>query len=143
MHHEYGIVFSGGGALGAWEVGCYEAILSRHNSVGPRIVTGASAGAINAVGVCAGMLPKQLKDIWSALSNDSVFRSRVGSRKVAAFVWNSIKKRSAVEALNNVFCDVSSILSNDPLLNTVTEFCKATFRLFCKAKCRVQFLSPI
>jgi predicted acylesterase/phospholipase RssA len=133
MAHEYGIVFSGGGALGAWEAGCYETILSRHNALGPRIVTGASAGAINAVGICAGMPPQQLKDTWSALSNDSVYRSRLSSRKVAAFLWSSICKGSIFEAFNKTFNNVSSILSTDPLIVTLTGILQGYFQNFLQS----------
>jgi predicted acylesterase/phospholipase RssA len=134
MTHEYGIVFSGGGRseLGRSDV-MRRFFLGTMQSAHD-IVTGASAGAINAVGVCAGMLPKQLKDTWSALSNDSVFRARVGSGKVAALIWNSIKKRSVVEALNSAFCDVSSILSNDPLLDTLTKILQGYFQNFLQSK---------
>jgi predicted acylesterase/phospholipase RssA len=72
----YGIVFSGGGALGAWEVGCYDAIKGRHGGKSPVVTTGASAGALNAVGVCAGMQPRQLQDLWARISPEDVYRFR-------------------------------------------------------------------
>src|SRR5689334_13235647 len=72
----YGIVFSGGGALGAWEVGCYDAIKGRHGGSAPAVVTGASAGALNAVGACAGMPPPQLQRLWTNINSQDVYRFR-------------------------------------------------------------------
>ncbi|MHB8270460.1 patatin-like phospholipase family protein [Bradyrhizobium sp.] len=72
----YGIVFSGGGALAAWEVGCYRAIRAHHDDTPPAIVSGASSGALNAAGVCIGMQPATLKDVWARMKNADVYRAR-------------------------------------------------------------------
>lgn len=90
---EYGIVFSGGGALGAWEVGALQPIFDFHGGKWPRVVTGASAGALNAAGLCAGLTPDDLAREWAALKNDDVFTQGIKVRKSAAQVaghegWN-------------------------------------------------------
>ena len=56
----YGVVFSGGGALGAWEVGCLHSLLRRHETKYPLVVAGASAGALNAAGLALGMTVGEL-----------------------------------------------------------------------------------
>jgi len=83
----YGIVFSGGGALGAWEVGCYDAIRAHHKGTPPVIVTGASAGALNAVGVCAGMLSPQLQDLWAGITPKDVFQFRFSKKDIARILF--------------------------------------------------------
>ena len=63
------IVFSGGGAYGAYEVGVLKA-LAKTSWAGPQIVSGASAGAFNAAllaGAPEGDLPgaaRLLEDVW-------------------------------------------------------------------------------
>lgn len=73
---EYAIVFSGGGALGAWEVGCLKAVVAHHKGRLPSIVTGASAGAINAAGVCAGLTAEDLHKLWRNLKKPDVYSPR-------------------------------------------------------------------
>jgi predicted acylesterase/phospholipase RssA len=87
----YGIVFSGGGALGSWEVGCYDAIRSRHGGSPPIIVTGASAGALNAVGACAGMQPPQLLKLWSDIRPDDVYKPRFTRWDIATILGKAIR----------------------------------------------------
>ncbi|MEA3245769.1 MAG: patatin-like phospholipase family protein, partial [Gemmatimonadota bacterium] len=70
----YGIVFSGGGALGAWEVGCLERLVAHHGGAYPSVVTGASAGAINAAGVALGMTAADLRLAWAEMRPEDVFR---------------------------------------------------------------------
>jgi hypothetical protein len=97
-------------------------------------VTGASAGAINAVGICAGMLPQQLKDTWADLTNDRIYKSRLGSRKLATFLWSSVQKRSLFEAFNTTFDNISSVLSTDPLRLTLTNILQGYFSNFQQSK---------
>ena len=73
----YGIVFSGGGALGAWEVGAYRAIRLQHGT-DPTVVSGASAGALNAVAICAGMSADCLEKTWTELQVDKIYRNNFG-----------------------------------------------------------------
>lgn len=74
----YGIVFSGGGALGSWEVGCYDAITARHGGQAPIVATGASAGALNAAGVCASINAVDLAALWASITPNDVCRSKMG-----------------------------------------------------------------
>src|ERR1700722_7474751 len=91
VENEYAVVFSGGGAFGAWEVGAYDEILSRHHGHPPTIVTGASAGALNAAAICAGVSPADLQKLWTGLTPDKVYRSQV---RVRDFLKAVIRQRS-------------------------------------------------
>jgi len=71
-------VLSGGGSLGAVQVGMLQALAERR--VTPDLLVGTSAGALNAVFVAAhGMSPGSLKTLaatWGALRRDDVFPLR-------------------------------------------------------------------
>jgi len=62
----YAVVFSGGGALGSWEVGCYRALLTHHGGELPACVTGASAGALNAAAITSGMSADEIAEAQAA-----------------------------------------------------------------------------
>src|SRR5262249_9947812 len=67
------IVFSGGGAKGAWEAGVAAALIER--GVPVRVVAGSSAGALNAVMVADGRLDR-LESLWRSLTRDQVYSLR-------------------------------------------------------------------
>lgn len=68
----YCVVFSGGGALGSWELGAYEHL---RNVIGkdPRTILGASAGALNVGGIATGYTLEELKNLWR-LDRRDVYR---------------------------------------------------------------------
>ncbi|MEN8185429.1 MAG: patatin-like phospholipase family protein, partial [Myxococcota bacterium] len=66
-----GLVLSGGGARGAFQVGVVEQLLRDERfAAGPRVVSGTSAGAINAALIAAGKSPRQLMEFWNGLADD-------------------------------------------------------------------------
>ncbi|HEU4725421.1 MAG TPA: patatin-like phospholipase family protein [Candidatus Eisenbacteria bacterium] len=81
------VILSGGGALGAYEVGVLRAI--RRVGLEPAIVAGASAGALNAVcWVAAGLATSQLEDVWRKIEPATIgFRwSTLAGRAAGAFL---------------------------------------------------------
>src|SRR5262245_48765784 len=73
------LVFSGGGARGAYQVGFLRLLAREFPDVVPGIVTGVSAGGINAAVLAAWQesFPKKiekLSDLWAGLRTDDVFR---------------------------------------------------------------------
>lgn len=87
--HDLALVMSGGGARAAYQVGCLRAIARRSPALSFPILTGVSAGAINAgflasrSGILAAKIP-ELVDLWSTLEPERVFR--VGSIALAGNV---------------------------------------------------------
>ncbi len=80
------LVMSGGGARAAYQVGLLRWLARRHPNLRIPIVTGVSAGAINAAFLAAhteSFLERveQLSELWSHLTTDQVFR--VGSFSLA------------------------------------------------------------
>lgn len=67
------LVFSGGGAKGAYEAGVAHAFLSSRIPIG--LVAGTSAGALNASMVAAGQVD-DLQAVWQSLSNERLFQLR-------------------------------------------------------------------
>src|SRR3712207_5353872 len=109
----YAIVFSGGGALGAWEVGCFKTIMRHHNEL-PAIVTGASAGALNAAGICARLSPSELENLWCTLRPEEVYSRALRVRTVLchlpALAVGLVRRRSLSWALNRMFAETVSLL---------------------------------
>ena len=73
------IVLDGGGARAAYQVGLLRGLARRHPDLRLPLITGVSAGAINAAFLAAhpGPLSKTVEDltrIWSSLSVEQVFR---------------------------------------------------------------------
>lgn len=69
-----GLVLSGGGARGAFEAGVVAAM--EDAGLGIAVVSGTSAGAINAAGIAAGFSAERLGGLWTSLENKDVYRQR-------------------------------------------------------------------
>jgi predicted acylesterase/phospholipase RssA len=76
-----GLVLSGGGARGAFQVGVYERLLRDPRfSDGPAVVSGTSAGAINAALIAAGKSPRDV----AIQIFESNLKKALGSRNSAS-----------------------------------------------------------
>ncbi|MBI4703408.1 MAG: patatin-like phospholipase family protein [Deltaproteobacteria bacterium] len=65
-----GLVFSGGGARGAYQIGVWK-VLREHGLGGdPQVVSGTSSGAINAILIAAGLSPDDMLGFWLDLARD-------------------------------------------------------------------------
>src|SRR5918995_6952727 len=74
-----GLVLSGGGARGAYQVGVLQYLARQFPSAIPEVLTGVSAGAINAAFIASRQEPfvqklDELAEMWSSLRIDQVFR---------------------------------------------------------------------
>jgi len=66
-----GLVLSGGGARGAFHVGVYERLLDDPRfAAGPTVLSGTSAGAINAALIAAGKTPGAMMQFWRGIADD-------------------------------------------------------------------------
>jgi NTE family protein len=66
-----GLVLSGGGARGAFQVGVHERLLADPRfAAGPAVLSGTSAGAINAALIAAGRSPAELMRFWNDIADD-------------------------------------------------------------------------
>src|SRR5947209_11497775 len=66
-----GLVLSGGGARGAFQVGAYERLLEDARFAnGPTVLSGTSAGGINAALIAAGKSPREMLQFWRGIADD-------------------------------------------------------------------------
>ncbi|HVM95310.1 MAG TPA: patatin-like phospholipase family protein, partial [Candidatus Acidoferrales bacterium] len=69
--HKLGLVLSGGGARGAFQVGVYERLLRDPRFAGgPTVLSGTSAGAINSALIAAGKSPREMMDFWNGIADN-------------------------------------------------------------------------
>lgn len=82
MKKKIALVLSGGGALGAYEVGAIKAL----EEIGYRfdIVTGTSIGAINGAFVCSDMMDKATK-LWLDITANKVMKNGISISKEVVF----------------------------------------------------------
>src|SRR5437016_3131984 len=65
-----GLVLSGGGARGAFQVGVYERLLEDPRFArGPAVISGTSAGSINAALIAAGKSPREMLQFWNEIAD--------------------------------------------------------------------------
>lgn len=110
----YAVVFSGGGALGAWEVGCLRTVIERHGCP-PSVVTGASAGALNAAGFCAGMTITELSDLWAELTDKDVYKARPFRGRLVRCVLDGLLGKPLLESVGDQLKALTSLLDTEPL----------------------------
>jgi predicted acylesterase/phospholipase RssA len=66
-----GLVLSGGGARGPFQVGVYERLLRDPRfAEGPAVLSGTSAGSLNSAMIAAGLSPREMLDFWNSLADD-------------------------------------------------------------------------
>ncbi len=84
------LVLQGGGALGAYQAGVYQAL--HEADIEPDWVIGTSIGAINA-GLIAGNVPGQrlakLQEFWSRITQNSLLAAANANPFIAAFAPNA------------------------------------------------------
>lgn len=88
----HALVLAGGGARAAYQVGCLRALARRVPDYQPKILTGVSAGAINASHLASqrgtfGESVDALCALWLALDTEKVFRTEV--RSLIANMWTA------------------------------------------------------
>lgn len=65
-----GLVLSGGGARGAFQVGAWERLREDARFAEPAVISGTSAGGINAALIAAGKSPGEMLRFWKELADD-------------------------------------------------------------------------
>lgn len=113
-----GLMLSGGGARNAYQIGVLKAIAEHMPEDSPcpfKVISGTSAGAINAGGLAAGaenfrQSVQDLENVWGSLSIPEVYHTdKVSSmRSAAATIWQLVRARDINE-------QPRSILNNQPL----------------------------
>ncbi|HEX6307392.1 MAG TPA: patatin-like phospholipase family protein [Longimicrobiales bacterium] len=92
IEHELGLVLTGGGARGAYQVGVLKWIARNYPDIEVPILTGVSAGAVNAAKLAAtpGTFAQacgELETLWRSLTVDQIFRADTVSLSRSAMNW--------------------------------------------------------
>ncbi len=103
-----GLVFSGGGARGSYQVGAWRALKEMGIDEQVTIVSGASVGSINGAAFIQGDFDK-MEEIWREVAFDKVFKSEFNGGK--SYYFSLLK-----DFVKNKGIDVS------PLKNTIREY---------------------
>jgi NTE family protein len=111
-----GLVLSGGGARGAYQVGVLQYLAREFPSAIPEVLTGVSAGAINAAFIAARQEPfvaklDELAEMWSNLRIDQVFRVDGRDLMWRAFRWGG----RLVSGGKSPFTPAKSMVDTRPL----------------------------
>lgn len=113
---DLGLAMTGGGARAAYQVGVLRYICKKHSAFRPPIITGVSAGAVNAAHLAAYQgtfceAVEQLAELWKELTTDKVFHTDSGYFFSNFFRWGLgfILGGSRIGRRNR------SLLDSDPL----------------------------
>jgi NTE family protein len=123
---KHALVLSGGGARAAYQVGCLRYIAKSMPEYRPQILTGVSAGAINAVHLAAyrgswAEAVSKLSNLWLSLDTDKVYATEFSSILKRVLVWG-LRVMSGGRLGNS---DIRGMVDNRPL----REFLRATLPL--------------
>ncbi|WP_138262447.1 ornithine carbamoyltransferase [[Clostridium] hylemonae] len=133
LSKEYGLVFDGGGARGAYQIGAWKAL--REAGVKLNAVAGTSVGALNGALVCMGDMEKA-EDIWSKMTFSSVmdvddewmerlFRKETTIREFLNEGWSRLKDGGIdITPLKEL---IHAVIDEEKIRNSSIEFCLLTF----------------
>ncbi|HUF50346.1 MAG TPA: patatin-like phospholipase family protein [Longimicrobiales bacterium] len=92
VEHDLGLVLTGGGARGAYQVGVLKWIAEEYPDIHVPILTGVSAGAVNAAKLASApgtfkQAVDELEGLWRSLTVEQVFRADTVSLARTALSW--------------------------------------------------------
>lgn len=89
------LVFSGGGARGAYQIGVYQAL--EETGFEPDLVMGTSVGAILATLVASGCTAEDIKELWLEACDSSFFSYRRDVHRI--HTWNHVRNNDKLAEL--------------------------------------------
>ena len=135
MSKEYGLVFDGGGARGAYQIGAWKALVEAGVKI--NAVAGTSVGALNGALVCMGEVEKA-EDIWSKMTFSTVmdvddewmerlFHKQTTIKEFLNEGWKKMKDGGIdITPLRNL---IHEVIDEDAIRKSGKEFCLLTFSL--------------
>jgi NTE family protein len=118
---DYAIVMTGGGARGAYQVGLLRFLARRYPELRFRILSGVSAGAVNAAHLAQhhGTFPQaveELTGLWQELVPETVFR--VDSQSL---IWNVVRSGVQLMAGGTTSPRIKGMVDTEPLSELLVE----------------------
>ncbi|HUE95661.1 MAG TPA: patatin-like phospholipase family protein, partial [Longimicrobiaceae bacterium] len=115
------IVMTGGGARAAYQVGLLRFLARRYPELRFRILSGVSAGAVNAAHLAQhhGTFPQavdELTSLWQELTSETVFRSDASS-----LLWNVVRSGAQLVAGGTGSPRLRGMVDTEPLREFLTE----------------------
>ena len=135
MSKEYGLVFDGGGARGAYQIGAWKALVEAGVKI--NAVAGTSVGALNGALVCMGDVEKA-EDIWSKMTFSTVmdvddewmerlFHKQTTIKEFLNEGWKRLKDGGIdITPLRNL---IHEVIDEDAIRKSGKEFCLPTSSL--------------
>jgi NTE family protein len=118
---DFALVMSGGGARGAYQVGLLRFLARRYPDVRFRIITGVSAGAVNAAHLAQhhGTFPQAVEELtalWLELLPERVFQ--VGT---SSLLWNVVRSGTRLVTGGTGAARFRGMVDTEPLRDFLTE----------------------
>lgn len=118
MDKPIALILGGGGARAAYQIGVLKALVQfypRNHSIPFKIISGTSAGAINATSIathasCFHLGVKKLEWVWSHMQTSHIYDASI--RKVCKHLLKMLFRSIQHESANT---NASSLFNNDPL----------------------------
>lgn len=97
-----GLVLSGGGARGAFQVGVWEVLRQdpRGLTVNPTVVSGTSAGALNGALIAAGRTPAEMLEFWLRLADRPPV---IANDRFFVALEKAVAKLALIEPVRNLY----------------------------------------
>lgn len=120
--NDIGLVLTGGGARGAYQVGVLSWLAKRYPELNVPVITGVSAGAVNAAKIASrfgsfGQSIEELRGLWSELRVEDVFEAGGWSLAWSAIRWGTRLMSGGSRGV----AEVRGFLNTEPLRNLLTE----------------------
>ncbi|MBI4867166.1 MAG: patatin-like phospholipase family protein [Candidatus Wallbacteria bacterium] len=112
------LVFSGGGARGAYECGVYQSL--HEHGVRPSVLVGTSVGAVNAAAICQGMSPWELRELWLRISSADWWYLPGRLRPLRTLMGDRHTFRNRLDLWN--FFGWNHLFDTEPMLATFRKY---------------------
>lgn len=125
--NKIGLVFTGGGSRGAWQVGAWKALKKTGLDKQVTVVSGTSIGAVNGAGFVQGELDL-LEHIWSNLEFNKIFASIKEKRNLFLKLGREVlrHKGADVNPLKNL---IRNYINEDLIYNSPVGYSLVTVNL--------------
>lgn len=125
--NKIGLVFSGGGSRGAWQVGAWKALKEVGLDKNVTVVSGTSIGAINGAGFVQGEL-QLLEDIWANLEFNKIFSSIREKRRLLLKLGREVLKNRGAD-VNPLKELIRNYINEDLIYNSPVGYSLVTVNL--------------
>ncbi|OAA29732.1 hypothetical protein AT15_01455 [Kosmotoga arenicorallina S304] len=118
LNEKIGLVLSGGGGRGAYEIGVWKALSDLNIHVGG--IYGTSVGSINAAGILMGDF-KMLRDIWLSMNYDDVMDVSPEVKKIIEGNLSSLSATDIARAMRSLFTGIDVTPLRNELSKLIDE----------------------